>query len=140
MGNFDIRIEFSADDVASDIAESIEAGIEDAQREMGKTLPRIAQAKLRSRDAMFNREVLKGFREKKSEGGGIYELRVFNTAEHASYVEHGVRGVWAGTSTKHEYSTKRPPVEELLPWVERKLAGWRLVTSTQTGQSQLVPV
>jgi hypothetical protein len=139
MGNFDIRIELSADDVASNLKEAIEAGIKESQDDLAKTLPRIGQAKLRSRDAMFNREVLRGFKTKKTNGGGVYELRVFNVAEHASYVEHGVRGVWAGTSPKHEYTTKRPPVEELLPWVERKLSGWTLVTSTETGRTQLVP-
>jgi len=139
MGDFDIHIEFSANDVASDITEAIEAGIEDSQKSLAKTLPRVAQAKLRSREAMFRREVLHGFKTKKTNGGGVYELRVFNVSDHASYVEHGVRGVWAGTSTEHEYSTKRPPVEELLPWVEQKLSGWTLVTSPETGRSRLVP-
>lgn len=134
MGNFDISVSFSNLNVAEEIKRKVESGIDDSTKEIADTVIDTAQNRIRGRQAVYTGELLESFPWAVVTRGDDRYVRVWNSAPNAKFQEWGVRGVEGGGG-RYQYTTKKPPIEPLIPWVQTKLGGLTLDPSGQ----RLVP-
>jgi hypothetical protein len=109
--NLDISV--SETDVGAEIADAIEDGAERAALRIALGVQEAARRRIILADAVWTGELLDGFRITKLDST---TAKVTNTAEHAPYVDSGVSGTHRKYDTPYSYTTRGPPIEELLPW------------------------
>jgi hypothetical protein len=117
------RVDVDGKNVSRRIGDRIEDGIENAASEINDETRKIAKQKIRSENAIFNRELLEGFVNSKVEFGDSTVASLRNLSRHAPYQERGVSGTQVQRDTPHKYTDTKPPLDDLIPWVKRNLTG-----------------
>lgn len=132
MADLDFDIEVSGvEQTFQRLEDDFKDGIEDGIEDLLDLAEREAQNVVRLHDRIFNREVYHGFRESGPNWTSptSAEGNVRNVAPHAPVVEYGA-----------DYNVRGPPVEALIPWVERNMGGWNIMdTGPQGGPSPQTP-
>lgn len=137
MSEIEIRVKRLSDEVGAEIATKIEQAIERSSPKIARGMEEASKARVRNKRAVFSGDLLDSFRWSVWRAEDGLEIRFSNNADHASYIDQGVRGVRAG-SGPHAYSTFKPPLASLLPWVDAKLSAWTVI-ELPDGQKKLVP-
>lgn len=118
-----INVDVDGTKIGQEIRSHIEDGIDGAANEINRQTRRIAKDKIRSENAVFTRELLEGFVNSKVQFGDSTVASLRNLSDHAEYQERGVSGTQRQRDTPHKYTTKKPPLDDLIPWVQQNLAG-----------------
>lgn len=120
MSNLNARVTVKGEDVVDDIGDAIEKGIIKAAKDSGQNsiarkMERRAKDRIRGKGKIWTGELLESFETEvvKKKSGATLILR--NNAEHALPVDIGA-----------EYGAEGPPLHKLIPWVEAKMAGYRI--------------
>jgi hypothetical protein len=118
MGNIKISTKLSSADKATfrNLEKKISRGVKSAAGEIEEEGKRAARHRLRSQDAIYTRSVLESFASDSHPIEEGYRVNIWNQSPHAGVVERGAR-----------FDAKKPKLAPLIPWVELKLRGWRLV-------------
>lgn len=125
MADLDFNIEVSGvEQTFERLEQDFKDGIEDGIDDLLDLAEREAQNVVRLHDRIFNREVYHGFRQNEANWTSptSAEGSVRNVAPHAPIVEYGA-----------DYGARGPPVEALIPWVERNLGGWQIMDDGPPG-------
>jgi hypothetical protein len=127
MGTFNIKTTANLRSIRQ-LERNIQKGIEAAGEDIEDYLERAARHHVRMADAMWTKELLHSFHSETVSSGKVQRTTVWNSSEHAPYVEYGAR-----------YTVRKPPISALLPWVETKLGGYELVPD-KNGDPALRPI
>ncbi|QCC48088.1 HK97 gp10 family phage protein [Halobellus limi] len=128
MSNFDARVSFNNERVMRKVKKKINRGIRDSAAEIADEIVDTAQNRIRAKQAVYTSQLLNSFSYTIKTGSKKTTIRVVNTAPQAPYQERGVRGVERGVG-EYQYTSRKPPIDELLPWVQAKLGGMTLDSS-----------
>ena len=137
MSELEIHIENLHRNIGEEIKRKINRGIVSSIPDLHDEMEDAAQNKITKKRAVFSGELQESFVGSFSPASTGWDVRLRNVADHASYVDQGVRGTRSGTGP-HAYTSKRPPLTALLPWVEAKLGSWTII-ELPDGQKKLVP-
>lgn len=119
----EITIDVDNKQIAAEIQDRIEDGIDNAASEINDQTRRVAKQKVRGKNAVFTSELLEGFVNSKVELGDSTIASLSNRSDHAPYQERGVSGTQKQRDTPHRYTDKKPPLDNLIPWIQQNLAG-----------------
>lgn len=118
MARIDIDVE-NVDETFAEIEKDIHDGMEKAAHELATIAKEEAQTTIRENNAVFNYEVLESWRRIEAQSTPERVTVILtNRADHAPALNYGVDAA--------EYADGGPPVQALIPWVERKLSGWNI--------------
>lgn len=112
-GRLRVRASVNDNQIPTRISRAIQAALKDAGAEIARDGVRRAKTRIRSRDAIWRRELLNSFKTANVPVRGGRVVTILNVSDHAAPLEHGA-----------EYTTRAPPISALIPWVEAKLIGW----------------
>lgn len=122
MAKLSGSIDVSNTDIGDKIADAIDDGVDNATDEISRGITRTGKMKIRSEDAVWNREMLQSFSDATIKFSNCTVVTVQNNSDHAPYQEHGVSGTKNKRDTPYSYDSTMPPVESLIPWVRDNLA------------------
>jgi hypothetical protein len=118
MGKVRIRVE-NEDRIIRKIKRDFKRGMDKSSKKIAESGRNKALDIINQNQAYFNYEVAKGFRIiEGADSPGRSSIKLINEAPHAGALDAGVPA--------SEYADGGPPVQNLLPWVERKMRGWDL--------------
>jgi hypothetical protein len=137
MSEIEIHVENVSENVGEEIKERIDRSVREAADKIARGMKDSAEDKIVRRRAVFSGELRNSFRDSWGPRVYGYEIELQNIADHASFVDKGVRGTRSGTGP-HAYTTERPPLKALIPWVEAKLRNWTIL-ELGDGERELVP-
>lgn len=104
------------DKTLTSIKRDLHRGMEKSADRLAEIGKEEARTVLELHDRIFNRDVYRKFRTATVDDNPAHiRLKLINYADHAGAVEWGVSAA--------EYADGGPPVQALLPWVERKMGG-----------------
>ena len=117
------RVDVDGKNVGRRIRDRIEDGVDAAADEINDEMRKVARSKIQSEGAVFTRDLISSFSSSKVNFGRSTVASLRNLSEHAPYQERGVSGTQVQRNTPHKYTTKKPPLDELIPWVIQNLHG-----------------
>jgi hypothetical protein len=120
MSKLNFRIDLPDKDIASDIEDAINKGIEDtmgmrAARGLEDRLQNAARGRIRAADRVWRGVLLDSFDSSVGRDGDDWVLIFENDAEHARTIDMG-----------RTPGDEPPPLEELIPWVESQMDDWNI--------------
>jgi hypothetical protein len=110
MAKLNIDVNVDENGIAKRVEEAIEDGVENAAEDISEQSTHVAKTEIVEEGAVWRGDLLASFEDDVKKQGDDVILKIQNISEHAEPVENGA-----------EYSNKKPPIQELLPWVRDKL-------------------
>jgi hypothetical protein len=123
MGDIGFKIDVDDKQLAKKIRRQIKRGIRSSVGDLNRGMERTATSKIRSEDAIWRHHLIEGFENARLEFGDRTVASVMNVSDHAAAQEQGVSGTARKRNTPYSYKNKRPPLDELIPWVRDNLTG-----------------
>ncbi|MFC7191855.1 hypothetical protein ACFQL7_20870 [Halocatena marina] len=121
MGNLSGSVEVSGKDIADNIREQIDKGVENAADEIARNVLDVQKHEIRKEGAVWRHHLIEGFEDTVIEFSDHTIVSVTNVSDHALSQDRGVSGTKKKRDTDLEYTDKGPPVESLIPWIQDNL-------------------